>query len=212
MLRLKFALPANEDVTTMLTEKERTQIRAVLEDEQKRLAKTSQNALAYSMNHERNIGRDSIDESMEEEIFSEALFSAATSPWVKLIKMYIIYQNGEACVACPITCTEGLVEILKQYADTEETRKILRHCQEGIDGQFAIGAQYLSEIQGGSDVPANVLEAVQEDGQWRLYGNKFFCSATHADYALVTAKPVGSEKVGIFVLPSDTRNIFVSAL
>jgi DnaK suppressor protein len=34
------------------------------------LARTSQNALAYSMNHERNIGRDSIDESMEEEIFS----------------------------------------------------------------------------------------------------------------------------------------------
>src|SRR5262250_669363 len=54
----------------MLTEKEKKQIRAVLEDEQRRLAKTSQNALSYSMNHERNIGRDSIDESMEEEIFS----------------------------------------------------------------------------------------------------------------------------------------------
>jgi DnaK suppressor protein len=54
----------------MLTEKEKAQLRTVLEDEQKRLAKTSQNALAYSMNHERNIGRDSIDESMEEEIFS----------------------------------------------------------------------------------------------------------------------------------------------
>ena len=54
----------------MLSEKEKAQIRVVLEDEQKRLAKTSQNALSYSMNHERNIGRDSIDESMEEEIFS----------------------------------------------------------------------------------------------------------------------------------------------
>ena len=54
----------------MLTEKEKKQIRTVLEDEQKRLAKTSQNALTYSMNHERNIGRDSIDESMEEELFS----------------------------------------------------------------------------------------------------------------------------------------------
>jgi DnaK suppressor protein len=54
----------------MMTEKEKTQIRAVLEEEQRRLAKTSQNALAYSMNHERNIGRDSIDESMEEELFS----------------------------------------------------------------------------------------------------------------------------------------------
>jgi DnaK suppressor protein len=54
----------------MLSEKEKAQIRSVLEDEQKRLARTSQNALSYSMNHERNIGRDSIDESMEEEIFS----------------------------------------------------------------------------------------------------------------------------------------------
>jgi len=54
----------------MLSEKEKAQIRAVLEEEQRRLARTSQNALSYSMNHERNIGRDSIDESMEEEIFS----------------------------------------------------------------------------------------------------------------------------------------------
>src|SRR5450432_275809 len=54
----------------MLSEKEKKQIRVVLEDEQKRLAKASQNALAYSMNHERNIGRDAIDEPMEEEIFS----------------------------------------------------------------------------------------------------------------------------------------------
>jgi DnaK suppressor protein len=54
----------------MLSPKEKTQIRTVLEDEQRRLAKKSENALNYSMNHERNIGRDSIDESMEEEIFS----------------------------------------------------------------------------------------------------------------------------------------------
>ena len=54
----------------MLSPKEKAQIRTVLEDEQKRLARKSENALAYSMNHERNIGRDSIDESMEEEIFS----------------------------------------------------------------------------------------------------------------------------------------------
>jgi DnaK suppressor protein len=54
----------------MLTESEKTQIREVLEGAKKRLARTGQHALSYSMNHERNIGRDSIDESMEEEIFS----------------------------------------------------------------------------------------------------------------------------------------------
>jgi DnaK suppressor protein len=54
----------------MLSESEKTQIRKVLEQARQKLQRTSQNALAYSMNHERNIGRDSIDESMEEELFS----------------------------------------------------------------------------------------------------------------------------------------------
>jgi alkylation response protein AidB-like acyl-CoA dehydrogenase len=141
-------------------------------------------------------------EVMEKEIFSEALFSSKTSPWTKLIKMYLIYQNGEACVACPITCTEGMVAILERYADNSELKRILEHCKEGIDGEFAIGAQYISEIQGGSDIPSNLLEAVKEDDHWRLYGTKFFCSATHADYSMVTAKPQGSEKVALFVVPS----------
>lgn len=143
-------------------------------------------------------------EIMEKEIFSEALFSKNTSPWLKLLKMYLIYQNGEACVACPITCTEGMVTILERYADNDhpDLQRILEHCQEGIDGDFAIGAQYISEIQGGSDIPANLLEAVKEDGTWKLYGTKFFCSATHADYSMVTAKPQGSDKVALFVVPS----------
>lgn len=141
-------------------------------------------------------------EIMEREIFSEGLFSSKTTPWMKLAKMYLICQNGEACVACPVTCTEGLVAILDKFADSPETKRILRHSKEGIDGEFAIGAQYLSEIQGGSDVPANLLEAVREGETWRLYGTKFFCSAAHADYAIVTAKPAGSDTVALFVMPS----------
>ncbi|RPH88675.1 MAG: acyl-CoA dehydrogenase, partial [Deltaproteobacteria bacterium] len=160
--------------------------------------------LHYDGHHNRidRIVRPLETEILEKEVFSEAFFADKTSPWVKLIKMYLIYQNGEACVSCPITCTEGLVKLLEKYADTPETLKILSHCKEGIQGDFAIGAQYLSEIQGGSDVPANVLEAVQEGSTWRIYGTKFFCSATHADYAVVTAKPSSSEKVALFVVPS----------
>ncbi len=141
-------------------------------------------------------------EVMEKEIFGEKLFSDQTPPWLRLLKMYLIYQNSDACISCPITCTEGLVTLLETYADTFETRQILQHLRDGIDGELAIGAQYLSEIHGGSDVPANLLEAVQEGSQWKLYGTKFFCSATHADYSVVTAKPTGSEKVAVFVVPS----------
>ena len=158
----------------------------------------------YDGHHHRidRIIRPAETEIMEKEVFSEGLFSEKTPPWIRLIKMFLIYQNGEACIACPVTCTEGLVAILDKYADNPETKHILRHCKEGIEGEFAIGAQYLSEIQGGSDVPANVLEAFREGDLWKLYGGKYFCSATHADYAVVTAKPAGSEQVALFVVPS----------
>ncbi len=141
-------------------------------------------------------------EVMEQEVFAEGLFSDRTHPWIKLAKMFVIYQNGESCIACPVTCTEGLVAVLEPYADTPQLQRILQHCKEGLDDGYGIGAQYISEIQGGSDIPANLLEAAPENGGWRLYGTKFFCSATHADYALVTAKPRGSDQVGLFVVPS----------
>ncbi|MGQ9703072.1 MAG: acyl-CoA dehydrogenase family protein [Actinomycetota bacterium] len=140
-------------------------------------------------------------EVMEKEILAERLFSDSTSPWTRFIKFFLLSQNSEAGVVCPLTCTWGLVALLEKYADRPETRRILQHAKEGIDGDYALGAQFVSEIQGGSDVPANLVEAVEEGGEWRIYGNKFFCSAAHADYAVVTAKPRGSERVGCFVVP-----------
>ncbi|RJP28490.1 MAG: acyl-CoA dehydrogenase [Actinobacteria bacterium] len=140
-------------------------------------------------------------EVMEKEIFSEGIFSAKTSPWNRFVKISLLSQNSEAGVLCPVACTWGLVALLERFADTPETLNILRHVKEGIEGDFAIGAQFVSEMQGGSDVSANLLEAVEEDGAWRLYGNKFFCSAAHADYAVVTGKPRGSERAGLFVIP-----------
>jgi len=118
-------------------------------------------------------------EVMEKEVFAEAWFSEKTSPWARFVKLYLLSQNSEAGLVCPLICTWGLVSLLEKYADTPETRRILKHARDGIDGNFAIGAQFVSEIQGGSDVPANLLE----------------------DYSVVTAKPKGSETVALFVVP-----------
>jgi DnaK suppressor protein len=57
----------------MLTEKEREQLRTALSAERERLLRNAQGGLQFAMNRERNIGRDSIDESMEEELFSTEL-------------------------------------------------------------------------------------------------------------------------------------------
>src|SRR5437764_6441554 len=57
----------------MLNEAQKSQLRKALETEQARLLRNAKDGLPFSMNRERNIGRDSIDESMEEEIFSTEL-------------------------------------------------------------------------------------------------------------------------------------------
>ncbi|MDA8140852.1 MAG: acyl-CoA dehydrogenase, partial [Desulfobacteraceae bacterium] len=135
---------------------------------------------------------------LEQEIFSEALFSSSVSPWESLTKRYLLHQLGEFGVMCPMACTEGLVALMRQFPEdqTPPVRAILEHCTDGLDGRFGIGAQFVTEIQGGSNIPANLLEAVPDGHHYRLYGTKFFTSAIHADYAVVTAKVTGREEVG----------------
>ena len=88
----------------MLSQKEKNEIRRVLEDEQRRLSRTSQNALSYSMNHERNIGRDSIDESMEEEIFSTEMRLHDREKYLlaKVDKQLVRLKDGsiDVCEGC----------------------------------------------------------------------------------------------------------------
>ena len=57
----------------MLTETERNTLSGVLRAERDRLLQNAKDGLKFSMERERSIGRDSIDESMEEEIFSTEL-------------------------------------------------------------------------------------------------------------------------------------------
>lgn len=140
---------------------------------------------------------------MEKEIYAEAMFADDADPWTTFIKIFLLTELGEAGIGCAHCCTGGLVMILDAYGEGENLAAINEHMKHGRDGDFGIASQFLSEIQGGSDVSANLVEAApQPDGSYRIYGTKFFCSAAHADYAIITAKPTDSNKVGAFVVPS----------
>jgi len=159
-------------------------------------------------------------ETLEREIFSLGLFDPnRNTPWSRFAKMFLLYQNSEAGVMCPIACTHGMVWLMQQYEETlgPEALKVLEHVRNGSgeysNGDYGRGSQFVSEIQGGSDVPANLAEAVFEEAEgpdgisncWRIYGQKFFCSAAHTDYAVVTAKPKGtpsSTRIAAFAVPS----------
>ena len=154
-------------------------------------------------------------ETLEREVFDLGLFDPSrNSAWSKFVKMFLLYQNGETGVMCPIACTHGAVELLQKYESAlgPEAHEVLTSLRDGIGG-YGLGSQFVSEIQGGSDVPANLVEAVFEEKEgpdgisncWRLYGQKFFCSAMQADYAIATAKPKNapsSTRVAAFAVPA----------
>jgi alkylation response protein AidB-like acyl-CoA dehydrogenase len=52
--------------------------------------------------------------------------------------------------------------------------------------------QWMTERTGGSDVSQSETIARQVDGQWRLYGTKWFTSATTSNMALTLARPEGN--------------------
>ncbi|MFW9894605.1 MAG: acyl-CoA dehydrogenase family protein [Candidatus Thorarchaeota archaeon] len=176
---------------------------------------TIQHYDAYNHRIDR-IRRAAETEKLENEIFAVGLYDPKrNSAWGRFIKMFLLYELGESGVMCPVACTHGMVWLMQKYEKSldSESRKILSAIRDGVNGEYSLGAQFVTEIQGGSDVPANLCEAVFEveegpDGIsncWRIYGQKFFCSAMQADYSVVTAKPKGvksSTKVAAFVVPS----------
>jgi alkylation response protein AidB-like acyl-CoA dehydrogenase len=67
------------------------------------------------------------------------------------------------------------------------------------------GTQFMTEKAGGSDVGAIETVARHEGGEWRLYGEKWFCSHTDADVALLLARPEGAAPgtagLALFAMP-----------
>lgn len=126
---------------------------------------------------------------------------------VAMALFYLSSQNGESGHNCPLACTAGIIKILQQVAPDYLREKYLpKLLDENYDSNYT-GAQFLTEIQGGSDVGANAVTATPEDSDsdiWFLNGEKWFCSNITADLALVTARigtQPGTKGLGLFLVP-----------
>jgi len=121
---------------------------------------------------------------------------------------YLLSHVGEGGVACPAVCTAGLGRALAHRGSAQLKAKYLDSVRrDRFDGALR-GSQFLTEVEGGSDVGANLASAVpddSEDGAWRVSGEKWFCSVADADLFVVTARPVGAPPgtrgLGCFLIP-----------
>ncbi len=119
---------------------------------------------------------------------------------------YLLGQNGEGGHMCSLACTSGLIRALQQVGDPALQAKFLPPLLTPDYTRMQHGAQFLTEVQGGSDVGANAISAEDAgDGTWRITGEKWFCSNINADQFLLTARPRGAADgtrgLGLFIVP-----------
>jgi alkylation response protein AidB-like acyl-CoA dehydrogenase len=125
---------------------------------------------------------------------------------VRYAVIFVLAQNGETGTLCSLACTDGLIRALRELGADARSRRALERLLGNTPDDWVHGAQFVTEVQGGSDAALNAVQAVPVgDGLFRLSGKKWFCSNCTADYWLVTARPEGaaegSRGVALFVVP-----------
>lgn len=118
---------------------------------------------------------------------------------------YLLSQ-AEPGFHCPVTLTQATAYLLDHYANEEVKEKFLTHVCATGDTELFEGATFLTERQGGSDVGANVVKAVEDGENYRLFGEKYFASnAGMAGVAMVLARMEGSAEgsrgLSLFAVP-----------
>lgn len=115
---------------------------------------------------------------------------------------YLLSHVGEGGQACPIVCTLGLRRAIEHRADGSLRERYLGALASRDAATALRGSQFLTEVQGGSDVGANAASARPDhsvEGAWRISGEKWFCSVADADLFALTARPEGA--------PEGTRGL-----
>lgn len=140
------------------------------------------------------------------EVHGSGLWRPDLDERARYAAVYLLNQNGEAGVACSTACTDGLIRALRSHGDDRRSREVLERMEQANPDQWLHGAQFVSEIQGGSDAATNAVRVESaRDGLWTLSGQKWFCSNCTADYWLVTGRvsggPAGHRGVGLFCVP-----------
>jgi alkylation response protein AidB-like acyl-CoA dehydrogenase len=130
-------------------------------------------------------------------------------PVAKYAFQYLFVQ-GEFGLMCPISVTDTSIHLIRKFGSNSLQDYLLPKMLSNDMTTFWKGTQFMTEKAGGSDVGAIETEARLEDGVWRLYGDKWFCSHADADVALMLARPAGAPSgtkgLALFALPRRTMD------
>jgi alkylation response protein AidB-like acyl-CoA dehydrogenase len=115
-----------------------------------------------------------------------------------------LFGPSSAIFTCPLAMTDGAARVIELYGDEWLKTHPLPRLLSRDPGRFWTSGQWMTERTGGSDISGSSTVARLEDGQYRLYGTKWFTSATTAPMAMTLARlegaPEGSRGLSLFYL------------
>ncbi|SKB42202.1 acyl-CoA dehydrogenase family protein [Luteibacter sp. 22Crub2.1] len=117
------------------------------------------------------------------------------SPWARVEEFFrvYIYHVSSEFYCCPLAMTDGAATAIRASGNAALIERALPHFLSRDPASFWLSGQWMTETPGGSDVGRTETVARQDtDGQWRLYGRKWFSSAVVGEAALALARPEGA--------------------
>ncbi|MFA5883047.1 MAG: acyl-CoA dehydrogenase family protein [Acidimicrobiia bacterium] len=113
-------------------------------------------------------------------------------PAVVTASLAYLVSQAETAIYCGLGMTAGAADVVERYAPDAVRDQLLRRLTSLDPEEAWEGGMFLTERQGGSDVGANTTRAVRDGNEWRLHGEKHFCSNVDAEVFIVLARPDGA--------------------
>ncbi|XXF74969.1 acyl-CoA dehydrogenase family protein [Myxococcaceae bacterium GXIMD 01537] len=117
--------------------------------------------------------------------------SAEHSRVHQFILNYLVQPSLDV-YSCPLAMTDGAARSLLSLGNKELIDRALPHLTSRDPATFWTSGQWMTEKTGGSDVGLTLTQARQSPEGWRIFGTKWFTSATTAQMALTLARPEGN--------------------
>lgn len=120
-------------------------------------------------------------------------------------KLYL-FAPSSAIYSCPLAMTDGAARLIETHGDDELWSGAYAHLTSRDPAEFWTSGQWMTERTGGSDVGRTETVARRDGERFRLFGTKWFTSATTSQMAFTLAriedeqggKTTGSRGLSVF--------------
>jgi len=116
----------------------------------------------------------------------------AASRLVQFALAYLFHPSTDV-YTCPLAMSDGAARTLLRAGDQALIERALPRLTSRDPDSCWTSGQWMTELPGGSDVSrTETIARPGPDGLWRLYGRKWFTSATTGQMSLALARPEGA--------------------